>query len=135
MINDFIVIDATGAAIGRIATYAAKQALYGKKVFVINCSDAVITGKQHAILDVYKAKISRGGYAQKGPYIPRTIEKLMKRTIRGMLPWNITRGREALKRIKCFSWAPEEYSKHEKIITFKKAKQPYITLSKLIDLI
>jgi len=133
--SDFIVIDATGAAMGRLATYAAKQALLGKKVFILNCNEAAITGKQHAILEVYKAKISRGGSSQKGPYIPRTVEKLMKRTIRGMLPWNITRGREAFKRIKCFNWAPEEYSKHENIMKFKKAKHPYMTLSKLTDLI
>jgi len=133
--TDEIIIDATGAAIGRLATFAAKQALLGKKVIVLNCGDAVITGKKAAILEVYRKKISRGGYAQKGPYIPRTTQRLMKRTIRGMLPWNITRGREAFKRIKCFNNPPAEYEKHEKIIRFKKAKSPYLLFSELCELI
>ena len=130
-----LIIDATGAAIGRLATFAAKQTLLGKKVFVINCDEALITGKQHAILAVYKTKFARGGYAQKGPYFSKDPAKILRRTIRGMLPWNITRGREAYRRLKCFNEAPEEYSKAEKIVTFNKAKAPYITLARLADLI
>ena len=130
-----ITIDATDAALGRMATFAAKQALLGKQVRIINCDDAAITGKKHAIVEVYKTKIRRGGYSQKGPYIPRTADRLVRRTIRGMLPWNITRGREAFKRIKCFKEAPEQFAKQEKIITFQKAKKPYITMAELIELI
>jgi len=132
--ND-IIIDSTGSPLGRIATFAAKQALLGKKVFVINCDDAVITGKQHAILEVYKKKISRGGYSQKGPYISRTTDRIMRRTIRGMLPWNITRGREAYRRVKCFGEAPKEYAGAEKIIRLNKAKLPYISLARLADIL
>lgn len=130
-----LIIDATGAAIGRLATFAAKQSLLGKKIFIINCDEAVITGKQHAILAFYKVKFARGGYSQKGPYFSKDPGKILRRTIRGMLPWNINRGREAYRKIKCFNEAPEEYSKSEKIVTFKRAKSPYITLSKLADLI
>ena len=130
-----VIIDAAGAAMGRLATFAAKQTLLGKKVFVINCDEAVITGKQHAVLAVYKAKFARGGYAQKGPYFSKDAGKILRRTIRGMLPWNITRGREAYRRLKCFNEAPGEYSKSEKIVTFPKAKAPYITLARLADLI
>ena len=46
-----IIIDATDAALGRMATFAAKQALNGKKVIILNSEDAIITGKKHAILD------------------------------------------------------------------------------------
>jgi len=130
-----IIIDATEAAMGRVATFAAKQALLGKKVFIINCDEAAITGKKKAIIEVYNTKIARGGYSQKGPYYSKTSEKVFKRTIRGMLPWNITRGREAYRRIKCFNEAPAEYAKSEKIIRFAKAKSPYITLAQLTELI
>ena len=132
---DQIIIDATGAALGRLATFAAKQSLLGKQVRIINCDNAVITGKKKVIIEVYKAKIRRGGYSQKGPYIPRTTERLVRRTIRGMLPWNITRGREAFKRIKCYAEKPEEFSKAENITTFPRAKLPYITVAQLVELI
>lgn len=130
-----IIIDATDAAAGRIASFAAKQALLGKKIIILNCDDAVITGKKHAILEVYKAKRARGGYAQKGPYISTTPERIMKRTVRGMLPWNISKGREAFKRVKCFNEAPEEYLKSEKIMKFENAKYPNISLEMLEELI
>ena len=132
--NSEIIIDTEGAAMGRIATFAAKQALLGKKVIILNCDGAVITGKKHAILEAYKVKIRRGGYSQKGPYISRTVEKIMKRAIRGMLPWNINRGRVAFKLIRCYSGAPEEYAKSDKIIRFEKAKSPNLSLAELTDL-
>jgi large subunit ribosomal protein L13 len=130
-----ITIDATGAALGRLATFAAKSALLGKQVRIINCDDVVITGKKHAVVEVYKVKIRRGGYSQKGPYIPRTVDRMVRRTIRGMLPWNITRGREAFKRIKCFNEAPKEFAGSEKIISLPKAKKPYMTMAELVELI
>jgi large subunit ribosomal protein L13 len=127
-----ILIDASEIAMGRLATYAAKQALLGNKVSIINCNKAVITGKKHAILDFYKKKKERGGSAQKGPYISRVPEKIMKRTIRGMLPWKRTRGRNAFKLIKCYNG--EEDIKGEKV-SFKKASSPYLSLKDLSKLL
>ena len=128
-----VILDATDAAIGRLATYAAKQALLGRKVIIINCNEAIVTGRQSALLEVYKTKIARGGYAQKGPYFSKTPERLAKRTIRGMLPWKRTRGKDAFKLIKCFNETPAEYSGKDKI-TFKKAKSPNLTLKRLLEL-
>ena len=39
-----IVIDATDLLLGRFAGYAAKQALLGKEIRVINCEKAVVSG-------------------------------------------------------------------------------------------
>jgi large subunit ribosomal protein L13 len=130
-----IIIDSSGAAIGRIATFAARQALLGNQIRIINCDDAVITGKRHAVIEVYKAKIRRGGTGQRGPYISLIPERLMKRTIRGMLPWRISRGREAFKRIKCFNKAPEQFAKNENIVKFPKAKSPNISLEMLEEML
>lgn len=126
---DEIIINGDGTAVGRFSTHAAKQALLGKNVFVLNCNTAVFTGNKNAIIATYHQKITRGGTTQKGPYYSVIPEKLVKRTIRGMLPKN-DRGREALKRIKCFNEIPKEYeSKEQK--TFDKAKPPFIELKKL----
>jgi len=129
-----IIIDATGAAMGRIATFAAKQALLGKEVAIVNCENAVITGRKSAIMETYKTKRSRGGYAQKGPYFPSSTEMIFKRTIRGMLPWKIARGKKAFKLVKCFNGLPAEYAASEKI-SFKSAKKPYLKLKELSNLI
>ncbi|MEM2956127.1 MAG: 50S ribosomal protein L13 [Candidatus Pacearchaeota archaeon] len=130
-----IIIDAAGSALGRFSTFAAKQALLGNKVIIINCNKAVITGKKHAVLEAYQKKLARGGFSQKGPYISKIPEKIVKRTIRGMLPWNIARGRKAFKLIKCFNESPEQYAKSEKIIKFPKANPPFITLEILKELL
>ena len=130
-----IIIDSSRAAIGRVATFAAKQALLGNQIRIINCDDAVITGKRHAVIEVYKSRIIRGGTGQKGPYISTIPERLMKRTIRGMLPWKISRGREAFKRIKCFNEAPEQFAKNENIVKFPKAKSPNISLEMLEEML
>lgn len=128
-----IIIDAEGVAIGRFATFAAKQALLGNKVVIINCNEAVITGKQHAIMDVYKAKKAKGGFSQKGPYISRVPDRIVKRTVRGMLPWEKATGRIAFKLVTCYPDV-SAYAEKERI-TFKKAKPPYITLKRLSVLI
>ena len=67
-----IVIDASDGIMGRIASYAAKQILLGKNVYIVNCEETLISGKKNAVINTYKAKLAKGGTAQKGPYIPRT---------------------------------------------------------------
>jgi len=129
-----IIIDAHGAPFGRVATYAAKQALLGKKIIILNCNEAVITGKKHAVLQAYQIKVARGGYAQKGPYFSKSTEKFAKRIIRGMLPWTNARGKEAYKRIMCYNAVPEEYASKEKM-SFDRAKPPYISLKELTKLL
>jgi large subunit ribosomal protein L13 len=42
------------------------------------------------------------GASLKGPKYPRTADRLVKRMIRGMLPWDRPKGREAFKRLRCF---------------------------------
>ena len=44
-----------------------------------------------------------------GPFVPRRPDHLMKRTIRGMLPYKRPRGVEAMKAIKCYVGIPVEF--------------------------
>lgn len=109
-----MIIDAKDAILGRLGTYAAKQVLLGKKVEVINCEECIISGKKQAITQEYIRKLHRGAPA-KGPYFYRRPEMLVKRTIRGMLPFKHSRGREAFKNLKCHIGMPDSF-KNEKII-------------------
>lgn len=105
-----IVIDADNALLGRLASYAAKQALLGKNVIIINCSKAVISGNPEFIGAHYRAKRARGGSSLKGPNFPRSPERILKRTIRGMLPHRQARGLAALKRVKCYNEVPASHA-------------------------
>jgi len=130
--EDKIVIDATDGIMGRISAYAAKQTLLGKTVDIVNCGQVMISGKKNVLINTYKAKLARGGTAQKGPYIERSVEGIFKRAVRGMLPWSKARGREAFKRIKCHEGMPKEFE-NAKMINFKEDfTKPFITLKELI---
>lgn len=114
--ENLLVIDATNAVLGRLASYAAKQSLLGKKVIVVNCKEAIITGGRRMIINEYKHARQRGGASLKGPNFPKHPFRLVKRTIRGMLHYNHGRGRDAFKRIICYDECPNEYeSKKEQM--------------------
>ena len=108
MNKEIVVIDGENAKMGRLASFAAKQALQGKEVIIINSEKTIITGKMTFIKNGYLIKRARGGSALKGPDFPRKPEMILKRTIRGMLP-KYGRGEEALHNIKCFEGAPSEF--------------------------
>ena len=130
-----LVIDATNGTVGRIVSYAAKQSLLGKEVFVVNCGEALITGRKGKIVEDYKQKIARGGSAQKGPYYPRSPEMIIKRVVHGMLSYDQGRGRDALKRIKCYNDVPEELKKDEQISLAREIKFKAIKLNKLCEIL
>lgn len=129
-----IVIDAAEAPLGRIASFAAKQSLFGKNVAIVNCNDAIVLGNKNSILKEYIQARARGGAILKGPNFPKIPERIMKRTVRGMLQYTRGRGEDAFKRIKCYNEIPEEYKNSDKIVLKKQIKTNSIKLSKLGEL-
>lgn len=102
-----MIIDATDSILGRMAAIAAKKALAGEEVIIINAEKAAVSGRREAILKRYKFKKDVGDI-YKGPFISRMPDRLVRRTIRGMLPWKKSKGREAYKRVKVFIGKPED---------------------------
>ena len=99
-----MIIDATNMILGRLASKAAKQALLGENIIVVNCEKAVVTGSGKQILENYIQKSSVGQVNQ-GPYFPKRPEMLVRRTIRGMLPKK-PKGRSAFERVTCHIGMP-----------------------------
>ena len=122
-----MIIDATNLILGRIATIAAKKALLGETVDIINCEKAVITGLRKTILEKYQRKSAMGSPST-GPYIARMFDKFVKRALRGMIPYKQPKGVAALKRLMCYSGVPEEF-KDKKAETIEEAN-----ISKLANL-
>ncbi len=102
-----IIIDADNQILGRLASYVAKQALLGEVVNVVNAEKAIITGNKAHTLERFRRKRNLGVPLQ-GPYFIRKPEMIVKRTIRGMLPYKQEKGRSALKRIMCFRGIPDK---------------------------
>jgi large subunit ribosomal protein L13 len=130
-----MIIDAEDSVLGRVAAYAAKKALLGNKIIVVNCEKAVITGDKQMIKERFLIKISRGGSAQKGPYHSRNPALIVKRAIRGMLPYKKARGMTAFKNIKCYNGIPLDCISAEKETIKKPLNVKYIHLSELKQLI
>ena len=55
-----MIINADGLITGRLASYAAKQALLGEKVDIINSEKACITGSKPQILEKYDVSPALG---------------------------------------------------------------------------
>ena len=122
-----IIIDASNALLGRLASYAAKQSLLGHTVIIINCNEVVISGNRRSVIEHYQRVKKRGGSALNGPFFSRMPERIVKRTIRGMLPYKQGRGEAALDRIRCYNVTPIEYIESKKIKAGKE--KPVHTLS------
>lgn len=128
-----IIIDAKNQVTGRLASKTVKEVLKGNEVDIVNAEHAVILGNPDHIIKTYKEKIVRGD-PYHGPFYPKSPDRMLKRTIRGMLPYKKPRGREALKRVKVFISVPEDIA-NEKFTRFKEAenkgKQKYMSLGEL----
>lgn len=117
------LVDGKNIALGRLASYVAKESLKGESVRVFNCDQVIITGNAKTTEAMFARKRSMIGHSQKGPKHHATTEKLVKRAIRGMLPnYREGRGREAFKRIICYTGVPEEYQ-NEKLETLEAKKK------------
>lgn len=110
------IIDGNHAILGRVASFAAKQALYGEDVAIVNCENLVITGNKEFVKEEFERKRGKHGTSQKGPIQSKNPERIVKRVVRGMLPnhrWG--RGKAAIKKIKCYVGVPKMFEKEKKI--------------------
>ena len=118
-----ILIDGKETVMGRLASFAAKQALKGEEIKIFNCDKVIITGNQKTTEKEFEIKRSRVGSSQKGPKHPATSEKIVKRAIRGMLPnFREKRGKQVFKKILCYSGIPTEF-KDKGLISIKQGKK------------
>jgi large subunit ribosomal protein L13 len=121
------IIDGKNATLGRLASYAAKESLRGEEVVILNCEQIIISGNKKNIKEKFEKRREWIGSTQKGPKYSRNAEKLVKRTIRGMLPEHREgRGREAYKRIKCYTGVPKEFEGKHTISSGKEKKGKFV---------
>jgi len=106
------IINGDGLILGRLASIAARRALAGEEIAIVNAEKAVISGSRSRVLKNYGHKRERGSTGW-GPFVPRRPDHLMKRTIRGMLPYKRPRGIDAMKRIRCYVGIPAEFAGKE----------------------
>jgi large subunit ribosomal protein L13 len=133
--DNLYVIDAADMLVGRLATQAARAALHGYKVRVINAEKAVVSGSKSFLVQEWRRRFLQG-VPRKGPYIHRYPDRMVRRIIRGMLPHHQPRGRVAFANTMCYIGVPTELKEHKaiKIEGASVSKLPltkYMTIAQL----
>ncbi|MGQ9538123.1 MAG: 50S ribosomal protein L13 [Candidatus Bathycorpusculaceae bacterium] len=127
----FTIINAEGLILGRMSSIIAKRLLKGEKIVVVNAEKAVISGKRKSKVAEAKEFLEVGSPG-KGPFHYKRPDKILRRTVRGMLPYKQPKGKQAYKRLKVFIGLPDELKNVEmETIEEAQAKRltcPYFTL-------
>ena len=110
------VFDASDMIIGRLASHVAKILIEGQKsgnqdrVIIVNAENAIVSGSKKAVFATYRKKYELN-HARKGPFFPRMPDKILKRTVRGMLPYQKkSSGRSALRNLRVSIGCPAHLS-------------------------
>ncbi|MFN4133369.1 MAG: 50S ribosomal protein L13 [Candidatus Hadarchaeales archaeon] len=112
-----IVVDGKDAIVGRLATFVAKELLRGNWVTVVNAEKTIITGRRESIFEEWDTWMNTRNLAnpRKGPFHHRYPEDILRRTIRGMLPYHKAKGKAAYKRLRVYRGVPEELEGKEMV--------------------
>jgi large subunit ribosomal protein L13 len=134
MNKSLIVINAEGLIIGRMASLIAKRLLNGEEIIIVNAEKAVLSGKKKSKVLEAK-KFLEVGAPKRGPYHYRRPDRIVRRTVRGMLPYKQSKGKQAFKRLRVFIGIPDEL-KENKMETLtdassEKLKCPHFTVGEL----
>ena len=100
------VFDADGLVLGRLASTVADMLLKAArsdrddKVVIINSEKAIVSGSSRSVFQNYHDKYALN-HARKGPFYPRMPDMILKRAVRGMLPYQKkSSGRRALRNLR-----------------------------------
>jgi large subunit ribosomal protein L13 len=132
--NQVTLVNAEGLILGRMASKVAKRLLNGEEVIILNAEKAIISGKKKSKVAEAKQFLEVGA-PERGPFHQRRPDRIVKRTVRGMVPFSQPKGKIALKRLKVYMGVPEDF-KNQQTITFTEAqvmklKGPHFTLAEL----
>ncbi|MFA5764360.1 MAG: 50S ribosomal protein L13, partial [archaeon] len=123
-----------GAVFGRLCSFAAKKALEGYEIIVVNSEQAIMSGNKTNIAQKYIALRAQGGHSNKRPKYAKIPYRMVKRGIRGMLPDHVGGiGKQALSRVRCYEGVPAEF-KDQKMLTIQGLNHSkYITIKELSE--
>jgi large subunit ribosomal protein L13 len=130
------VIDGEGLILGRMASEVAKRLLEGETIDIVNAEKVVVSGNRHMILQREEEFLNVGGF-QRGPVHYRQPHRIVRRTIRGMLPYRKSHGREAYRRLRVYIGVPEELESATKLsilgIHASKLSHRYVTIGEIAE--
>jgi large subunit ribosomal protein L13 len=128
------VVNGEGLILGRMCSNVAKRLLKGEQIVIVNAEKVIVSGKKKSKVAEAKQFLEVGA-PDRGPFHSRRPDRIVRKTVRGMVPWKQPKGKVAYKRLKVFMGIPEEL-KDQKLETDKyaqssKLKGPHFTLGQL----
>jgi large subunit ribosomal protein L13 len=129
------VIDADNCIAGRLASVVAKRLLSGETIHVVNAEKAIVSGNPDATFAFFEQKIKRGD-SYHGPFYPKNADAILRRIVRGMLPYKKPHGKDAYKRLRVYVSVPAELKgrKAEVVETAKnRLDHKFTTMSKIVE--
>lgn len=132
------VIDGGELILGRLASTVAKRLLTEPEteIVIVNAERVVISGDREKLFQEYKKRRDRGS-REKGPFYPKMPDLIVKRTIRGMLPYKQAKGRDAFSRLKVYLGIPEEYRTVERkkveAASAERLSRVYVTVGEVSE--
>ena len=123
------VVSAENAIIGRLASIIAKRLLNGEKIIIVNADEGLISGNPRSTTLRYRQRrqITTKSNPLKGPFYPRKSDQILRRTVRGMLPFHKNKGKEAYTRLFVFKDIPENLKEREMLLTLWERNALIIT--------
>jgi large subunit ribosomal protein L13 len=129
-----VVVNGEGLILGRMCSKIAKRLLNGEQIIVVNAEKVIISGKRKSkVAEAHK--FLEVGAPDRGPFHSRRPDRIVRKTVRGMVPWAQPKGKLAYKRLKVYLGVPLEL-KDSALETIEQANAakltgPHFTLGEL----
>ena len=128
------IVNGDGLVLGRMCSRVAKRLLNGEQIIVVNAEQIIISGKRKSkVAEAHK--FLEVGAPDRGPFHSRRPDRIVRKTVRGMVPWAQPKGKNAYKRLKVYLSIPQELKgqtmETDQYALASKLKGPHFTLGEL----
>ncbi len=129
-----VIVNGEGLILGRMCSKVAKRLLNGEQIIVVNAEKIIISGKKKSkVAEAHK--FLEVGAPNRGPFHSRRPDRIVRKTVRGMVPWKQPKGKVAYKKLRAYMGIPQEL-KDQKLETIEQASAakltgPHFTLGEL----
>lgn len=103
-----MIINAEGLVVGRLASNIARKVIGKELVTIVNAEKAIVVGTKSSIMPKYQQRVNAAVKSNPhyGPKYDRIPSKMLKRSIKGMLPKKSKTNEKLLKQIKVYNKVP-----------------------------
>ena len=113
-----VVIDGKGHIEGRLAGAVAKLLLNGKKVVIVRCEGIETNGDHKFNVHKYERFLNKtiNTNPRHGQFHFRAPSEMMRKAVRGMIPYKTARGEAAFNRLEVYEGVPAKYAKVSRLV-------------------